>query len=41
MDFFEKNELKALIKRCEGPCVPIYMPTHQILPGTKEELSIL
>lgn len=37
MDFLEKNELKTLIQRCEGPCVSIYMPTHRMFPGTKQD----
>jgi len=37
MDFLEKNELKSLIQRAEGPCVSIYMPTHRMFPETKQD----
>jgi len=37
MDFLEKNELKRLIQRGEGPCISIYMPTHRMFPGTKQD----
>jgi len=37
MDFLEKNELKRLIQRGEGPCVSIYMPTHRMFPETKQD----
>ena len=37
MDLLEKNELKRLIQRGEGPCISIYMPTHRMFPGTKQD----
>ncbi len=37
MDLLEKDELKALIQRREGPSVSIYMPTHRMFPETKQD----
>lgn len=37
MDLLEKEELKTLIQRPEGPCVSIYMPTHRMFPETKQD----
>jgi hypothetical protein len=37
MDLLEKEELKMLIQRREGPSVSIYMPTHRAFPETKQD----
>jgi hypothetical protein len=37
MELFPREELKALVKRREGPCVSIYMPTHRAFPETKQD----
>jgi hypothetical protein len=37
MDLLQKDELKTLIQKPEGPCVSIYMPTHRAFPDTKQD----
>jgi len=37
MDLLEKDELKRLIRRGQGPCLSIYMPTHRMFPETKQD----
>lgn len=37
MELFPREELKTLVKRREGPCVSIYMPTHRASPETKQD----
>jgi hypothetical protein len=37
MELFPREELKTLVKRREGPCVSIYMPTHRAFPETKQD----
>lgn len=37
MELIPKEELKMLVKRREGPCVSIYMPTHRTFPETKQD----
>lgn len=37
MNLFQKDELKTLIQKHEGPCVSIYMPTHRAFPDTKQD----
>ena len=37
MELFPREELNTLMKRREGPCVSIYMPTHRVFPETKQD----
>jgi hypothetical protein len=37
MELFPREELKTLVKRREGPCISIYMPTHRAFPETKQD----
>lgn len=37
MKSLQREELKMLAERREGPCVSIYMPTHRAFPETKQD----
>ncbi len=37
MDLLQRDELKTLIQKPEGPCISIYMPTHRMFPETKQD----
>jgi len=37
MNLFQRDELKTLIQKHEGPCVSIYMPAHRAFPDTKQD----
>jgi hypothetical protein len=37
MDLLSKEDLKTLIKKPEGWCISIYMPTHRAFPETKQD----
>jgi hypothetical protein len=37
MGSLQREELKILIQRREGPCVSIYMPTHRVFPETRQD----
>jgi hypothetical protein len=37
MELLPREELKTLVKRREGPCISIYLPTHRVFPETRQD----